>query len=349
LNINRNGVSTGEYLYYSATPWRKANPEAVYNQFTNPSPANSAFDRDRAIYLGWNLVTKTSTRSVQVLVDGDTIRNLNQTRLFNDDILGDASVAPFAGPAIDAESLLFEMRRLPLAVGYKTTLQTRPFLLGHGAPRPVDLAVTAVEPVQTVAGKFSCYKVVFAGLGQTFWFGVEGAHLLVKFQSGDVQAELVKTWGPTAFEDALSFFKAAGWHVERLAYSLQEGTGDASAPSAPGDVPNPNPDVHMRLWRIYTPPAEVEQAVQRACDDLVKKAPNEFVIRSNSMQKRVVGGHPSLSCIVDTVADGKVQSTTFYTFVGTDSLILQFQRYNLQDLGVFRWRFEQILDTIKLP
>src|ERR1035438_5402656 len=117
--------------------------------------------------------------------------------MHSDDLLGDLSAAPFAGPAIDAEPLVFRMRMLPLAAGYKTTLTTLPFLLGYGVPRPVELAVTAVETVQTVAGKFNCYKVPFAALGQTFWIGVDGARPLVKFQSGKVEAELVKMWKPS--------------------------------------------------------------------------------------------------------------------------------------------------------
>ena len=60
----------------------------------------------------------------------------------------------------------------------------------------MELAVTGIESVVTPAGKFNCYKVSFAAIGQTFWIGVEGARPLVKFQSGTVEAELVKVWGP---------------------------------------------------------------------------------------------------------------------------------------------------------
>ena len=128
------------------------------------------------------------------------------------------------------------MRVLPLAVGYKTTLTTLPFLIGYGVPRPVEMAVTGVEAVQTVAGKFNCYKVTFASLGQTFWIGVDGARPLVKFQSGNVEADLVKVWGPSVFEDAVAFLKKAGWTVSDVrTYNLnrgplEEGGAHASIP-----------------------------------------------------------------------------------------------------------------------
>src|ERR1051325_7007612 len=88
------------------------------------------------------------------------------------------------------------MRRLPLTVGYKTTL---PVTSNTVTPVRMELAVAGIEAVQTPAGKFNCYKVTFSSIGQTFWIGVEGIRPLVKFQSGDVVAELVHVWGSEDF------------------------------------------------------------------------------------------------------------------------------------------------------
>src|ERR1035441_8568891 len=60
LNIRRDGVFTGEYLYYSATPWRNT----VGDNERDPSRSRTPIDNAQAVYLGWKLVTKTSTRSV---------------------------------------------------------------------------------------------------------------------------------------------------------------------------------------------------------------------------------------------------------------------------------------------
>jgi len=357
LNIRRDGVFTGEYLYYSATPWRDTVAEYARDP-RNPQTANNAL----AIYLGWTLVTKNSTRSVTVKVDRDTMRRTpfnpndaqTQPLVESDDVLGDASAAPFAGPAIDTDALVFRMRVLPLAVGYKTTLSTLPFLLGHGVSQPVELAVAGVEAVQTVAGKFNCYKVVFASLGQTFWIGVDGARPLVKFQSGNVEAELVKVWGPSVFDDALAFLKTAGWSVASVITERQGRNGQATAPSpANGPFHRQSADISMR--RIYTPPAEMDQAMRETCSDRVKEMEgggsfSGVSIRPQSLQTHTLGGHPSVSCIID-YKSGQNSTADFYIWVRTESLILRFSlnTVNNQEMALFRWMFEPVLATIKLP
>ena len=198
LNIKRDGVFTGEYLHYSVDPpplsgfpGRPANPQAVI--------------------LRWDLTTASTLRSVQVEVDRDTLRPLGKPELHSNDDLGDPSVAPLSGPAIDIEQSVFLMRRLPLAPGFKANLNTQPFVLASKVKSPVALAVTGIESVQTVAGKFNCYKVSMPSIGQTFWIGVEGARPLVKFQAGNVEAELVKVWTTNVLQSVLAFATAAGW------------------------------------------------------------------------------------------------------------------------------------------
>jgi hypothetical protein len=329
LNIKRGGVFTGEYLYYSATPWRNTVEDQV-----KVSTDSGTLGHARDIYLCRKLVTKTSERTVRTLVDRDTMQRKERISLDSNDVLGDASAAPFAGPAIDAEPLVFQMRLLPLAVGYKTTLTTLPFLIGHGVPKAVELVVTAVEPVQTLAGKFNCYKVSLASLGQTFWIGVDGARPLVKFQSGNVEAELVKVWGPSVFDDALAFLKKAGWTVTEVRTAppfeteIERGTAHASAP---GGAPYGRQVVNVYMQRIYTPPADVEGAVRNSC--------SRNGAKPDSVQARTVAGHPSVTCL----ANG---NSNIDIWVATDSLILRFSATG--DIPTFRWIFEPILDTIDL-
>ena len=346
LNIKRDGAFTGEYLYYSATPWGNTIQDMVRNETRDARVVAGL----QTIYLASKLVTKTSSRTIETKVDRDSMRRMETTSLQSDDILGDQSAVPFAGPAIDAEPLVFRMRVLPLAVGYKTTLSTLPFLIGHGVARPVELAVTAVEPVQTVAGKFNCYKVSFASLGQTFWIGVDGARPLVKFQSGNVEAELVKVWGPSVFDDALAFLKTAGWSVmdvavnRSISYGEDNIEGGSAHASSPQDGPFGKFGTSIRMRRIYTPPAEMDQAAERSCSDRAKDLKGQ--IRPQSLQPRTVGGLQSASCTID-YASGENKNSDFYIFVRTESLILRFDPQ--QGTATFRWIFEPILDTIKLP
>jgi hypothetical protein len=328
LNIKRNGVFTGEYLYYAATPWR----DTVDDNFRTSSDPRVVAHANHT-YLSAKLLTNTSKRTISVLVDRDTLQRKESDDLATNDVLGDASAAPFAGPAIDAEPLVFRMRLLPLAVGYKTTLTTLPFLIGYGVAKPVELAVTAVEAVQTVAGKFNCYKISFASLGQTFWIGVDGARPLVKFQSGNVQAELVKVWGPSVVGDALAFLNKAGWGTTNIKMSPYFGnSGESESASArataPQGGPYGSPWVNVSIKRIYTPPADLEATVQKLCAD-AKVIP---------AQTRTVAGHPSVGC----------QGNGSYSiWVASDSLIIQFTGSG--DPQIFRWMFEPILDTIQLP
>jgi hypothetical protein len=330
LNIKRNGVFTGEYLYYSATPWRDTVYEA---QRTSSDPRVVAHANDT--YLTAKLLTSTSTRTIHVLVDCNTLQRKEPDNFSTNDVLGDASAAPFAGPAIDVEPLVFRMRLLPLAVGYRTTLTTLPFLIGFGIAKPVELAVAAVEPVQTIAGKFNCYKMSIAPLGQTFWIGVDGARPLVKFQSGNVQAELVKVWGPSVIGDSLAFLAKSGWAVTNILTSPTFGNGEPEAASAQAASPKEGPygsaSASVFIKRIYTPPADLEATVQKFCAD-AKAIP---------AQTRTVAGHPSIGCQRDS-------GNSYSIWVGSDSLILQFSGAGV-DTAIFRWMFEPILDTIQLP
>jgi len=319
LNIRRDGQFTGEYLYYAATPWRLTVGENERNA------DRSQYDRlSRTVYLSWELKTKTSDRAIVAAVDRTDMTPMDPDRFDTDDVLGDASAAPFAGPAIDAEPLVFRMRLLPLAAGYKTTMTTLPFLIGHGVPRSVELAVTGVEAVQTVAGKFNCYKVSLASLGQTFWIGVDGARPLVKFQSGNVEAELVHIWGPTVMDDAVAFLKKAGWTVSGPVLK-QFANDDAPAGAS---TPERAHSVDISLRRIYTPPAEIDGELRKACSGG----------RLESVQLQPAGDYPSIRCIM---------SGTFLAWVRTESLVLRFSISG--SVAVTRWMFEPLLDTIKLP
>ena len=205
LNIKRDGAFTGETLTYSADPWRNT---VVENMRTRPPDATYP----NSVFLRWELTTANSTRSIQVRVDRDTLRPLDrQPSLSSNDILGDTTATSLLGPAMDPEESLFIIRRLPLAVGYKTTI---PVTAGLPIPAQTELSVAGIESIQVPAGKFNCYKVSFAKINQTLWIAVDGARPLVKFQSGNVEAELAKTWGATnPLDSALAFVTAAGWFV----------------------------------------------------------------------------------------------------------------------------------------
>lgn len=207
LNIKRDGMATGETLYYSVEPSGQFQP----HQGTLRS----------------ELRTKNTTRSVTINVDRETLKPIRGPGLESNDDSGDPLADAFGGPAIDLEESVFLIRRMPLAAGFKTTLPTTSFTLGGKVPKQVELAVTGIEPVQVTAGKYNCYKVSVSPLGQTFWIGIDGSRPLVKFQSGKVEADLMKVWGPgTGVEAALAFLPTPAWQVQYAQTSGTTGSAD---------------------------------------------------------------------------------------------------------------------------
>jgi hypothetical protein len=328
LNIKRDGTFTGETLYYSIDP---------------------TFNTPHQSILKWELKTRNTTRSVTLTVDSDTLRGIGNgnPRLESNDELGDAAADPFGGPAIDVQQSVFLMRRLPLAVGYKTTLPTTSFTLGQKVPKQVELAVTGIEAVQVTAGKYNCYKVSIGSLGQTFWIAVDGARPLVKFQSGKVEADLVKTWGPGSGLDAVLVpLSALGWRVEP-SYYMVGSSGTVNVNSQRG-----NAFFQVRLTKVYTPAAEIAEALKQVIPDQVKRHQGtDFKVRPDSVQMRLVNGQQALSYIADVSENGPDRPKTIYyeVWIRTESTSLELFTNSQGDFAVQRWFFEPVVDAVHVP
>jgi len=151
-----------------------------------------------------------------------------------------------------------------------------------------------------------------------------------------------------AFDDALAFLKKAGWTVNDVHTNsphrgaIEEGGASASSPQG---GPYGWQGVSIWMRRIYTPPAEIDRELRKSCSNMATERQREP--RLDSVQVRTVNGHPLLSCFIDT-ADKKSGGSEFYIWVRTESLILRFTP-NLSNVPIFRWMFEPVLDTIKLP
>ena len=356
LNIKREGVATGEYLYYSADAWANTvdeNRRTAEAHFKTPYPP--------AIGFKWELKTKNSTRSILVWANRDTMRPVDDTvgqppnpDFSSNDDLGDTLATPFAGPATDVEQSVFLMRRLPLAVGFKTTL---PVTSNQFSPTQMQLSVTGIETVQTSAGKFNCYKVSFAGIGQTFWIGVEGARPLVKFRSGSVEAELVKVWGA---ENLLASLEAVVQAAGGKEFVRLTGPGNLVSAYFTGLYNRP---LHVTIHKIYTPPAEIAQALQRAmAEEIDEHAWNPdlaYKVRAGTLQTRSIGGQQALSCLLDH-QDGPltpmesskegVLRTTYAVWIGKENAIVElWGEVARSQVGTFRWRFDPIIDAVRIP
>jgi len=235
-------------------------------------------------------------------------------------------------------------------------LATQPFVLGESTSRQVELTVTGTESVQVVAGKFNCYKVSLGALGQTFWIGVDGARPLVKLQSGKVEAELVKVWGPSVFDSATAFLKTAGWIIR---FPSTNPGQDAEAGFDHPDYQN----VSVHLRETYTPPGDIAQALRQTMADKVEEIAKEGVareakVRPDSVQTRLIGGQQALICLIDyvdhSISDGNPLTREYYRYdawIRTESTAVEFQfsSSNRNTLALQRFVFEPVLATAKIP
>ena len=329
LNLKRDGVFTGEYLYYSVDPRPKR-------------PGRP--DTPQAVSLYWGLTAKNTNRSVEIDVDRDSLLPLGKPELHSNDDLGDPAAAAISGPAIDIEQSVFLMRRLPLAVGFKTTLNTQPFTLASKVKSPVEMVVTGIEAVQTTAGKFNCYKVAMRGIGQTFWIGVEGARPLVKFQAGNVEAELVKVWTTNVLESVLTFATAAGWKDNNTPSSswswMWRGAESNAVINNPDDR---SQGVTVTVRKLYSPKTEISQALQKEMASRTGTAR----VRPESVEAIEIGGQQALRCLVD--GEGR-SNTTYYVWIRTESTAVEIRAgLSSDEFAVFRWKFDRVLATVKVP
>jgi len=325
LNVKRDGMFTGETLYYSVDTSRPFQPQ---HQSTLRS----------------ELRTRNTTRSVRMPVDRETLKPMQGPNLESNDESGDPLADAFGGPAIDLEETVFVMRRLPLAAGFKTTLPTTSFTLGGKVPKQVELAVTGIEPVQVTAGKYNCYKVSVRSLGQTFWIGIDGARPLVKFQSGKVEADLVKVWGPgTGVEAALAFVPTPTWQVQNPYTSGTTGAADLLRQGAGA--------VHVRMTRVYTPPAEIAEAMRQVIPDEIKKHQGtDFKIREDSIKTEPINGQHAVRYIADGTEGNSVKTVYYYVWIQTESNLVEFSTSSRVDVfPVTRFWVEPLLETARIP
>ena len=330
LNIKRDGMFTGETLYYSVDP---------------------TFNTPHQSVLKWELKTRNTARSATLTVDSDTLQAIGNgfRRLESNDDFGDAAADPFGGPAIDLQQSVFLMRRLPLAVGYKTTMPTTSFTLGQKVPKQFELAVTGIEAVQVTAGKYNCYKVSVSPLGQTFWIAVDGSRPLVKFQSGKVEADLVKMWGPGSGLDAvLAPLGAVGWGRVGASYHMEGSSGTAYVNRG-----NTSAFFQVSMTKVYTPAAEIAEALQQVIPDQVKRHQgSDFKVRPDSVQTRLVNGQQTLSYIADISENGpdKRKPTYYEVWVRTESTSIEFFTNSANgEFAVLRWWFEPVIDAVHIP
>jgi uncharacterized protein DUF3108/tetratricopeptide repeat protein len=248
------------------------------------------------------------------------------------------------GTVYDNEEAVYVMRRLPLAVGYKTSLPI--FSAPGGACMTVKLEVTGIEDVQTPFGKVRSYKVRLDPMRQTFWFSADASRYLVKFDANAVYAELVAvrradSMTPSVVgDDKFSFTLPAGWLHARQ---------DAN-------VFLLDPEVQGSAWiwadaAKRTDKAEVAKALLADAEDKVKgrvQALKNYKVRQETWRALQINGQPAFTYMADYTETNKPMVEQI-TWVGSESATTLFiLRVEAAKFESFRKRIEPAIESMKV-
>jgi hypothetical protein len=258
-------------------------------------------------------------------------------------------ILTFDAPVFDNEEALFLFRRLPLAVGYKTTLTV---MSPGGIVVNLVLAVTAMEDVQVPAGKFHCFRVDLSNVNQTFWIAAEPSRPVVKFDA-EVVAELVSIrkvdrHSPVNYQDArvgISFTAPPGWMVRP-----EEATAKDETPLSMLD-PESKISLDILAKETRTAPSEITRELRATLDQRVERRSHnlkDYHVRPETVQIRQIAGNQALTCVTEFLR-GEEEMVEYLTWVRSENTNLLFSASGpASDLDDFRKRIDPIVETARV-
>jgi len=234
-------------------------------------------------------------------------------------------------PVYDNEQAIYLIRRLPLEVGYKTTL---PIMATFGGQRlDIPLTVLEKETLTVPAGEFECYKVdllIQNVVHQTMWFSTDDKHQPVKLNADGIVGELA------AIE-----MQAAGESVEytdsKFGFTLSAPTGwsfyqtDQNNPTESG-VHLIDPDAtainlldvdtleSLELNAGQTPREMLEPHLDKMAQHRA-----DFTIREDSWVEHTVGGRPAVSLTADFIDQQGNPKIGYITAVAGETTLTKFK------------------------
>lgn len=255
------------------------------------------------------------------------------------------------GPVFDNEQATELFRRLPLAVGYKTSLPIFT-TLGSGLIR-IDLEVPAKESVKTPAGTFECFQVKLKVLDQTFFIADTPQRQLVKFDAGGVTAELAKIYpaGPNGSTKGVELNGSGyrltlpeGWYAyspkplekskPRSAFLLEiDGSATAVITSAAPET----------LKERSSAKAWTETALEQ-----IKSGLQGFKLREPGIVEGTLAGHPSSRIVADYTDRGKAMVMIGANVLAENVGITIKASVPAAQFEAFEKRFEQVTGGLKI-
>jgi Protein of unknown function (DUF3108)/Tetratricopeptide repeat len=243
----------------------------------------------------------------------------------------------------DNEQCAQLFRRLPLAVGYKTTVPV--FASLSGVVIPLEIEVLGTEMVAVPAGKFDCFKLHLSIVDQTFFYSTDEHRYLVKFEAGGVTAELAQIdlaepGKPIPFDSKeFSLTLPSNW----FAY--------ATAPSKPDDLPttyllNLNNRITTTISGGSRAARPESSSLANWFDADVEKAKKEikgFVVREGSRKEIKIGGRSALSYVADFTSGDKKLSVYVVDVLGDQAAVAIKFRSEPAELDAYRATLDKVL------
>ncbi|HXP62234.1 MAG TPA: protein kinase, partial [Dongiaceae bacterium] len=252
------------------------------------------------------------------------------------------------GAVFDNTEVPHLIRRLPLAVGYRTTLRVL-LALGEGLITPISVAVTSRETITVAAGTFDCYRVELS-TRQTYWYAVNAQHFLVKFKTDGAVGELSavyqrKPGEPAEYRDAdlgfsLSapsewvFFRAEGGATSRATLMMVDAEAAAMSILRVRGLDS------LKTEATASPRDWAELEIQEYAKPL-----KDFQIRRDSWKERALAGTPGVSVIGDYL-EGIDEKVAYAVFVFGRTTAAEFALLiSAGDFETVKPKFEGVVDS----
>lgn len=257
----------------------------------------------------------------------------------------------FTPPAFDNEQGVELFRRLPLSVGYKSTLTIVTSLGGSKIKLPVSVPKT--ETITVPFGTFECYKLELSVVGQTFWISTDEHRYVVRFAAGGVTADLTKVWQANAEPDEkvsgedFSFTLPADWLAYQPSKTLKDEKGtevfllDPTA-AALGQI-------EVRPKSALTPEQRnsPEAWNESACNDFKNIFP-DFAIRESGFRDIEVDGKKATEVMADLTHKGERKTLYNVTVFSDDSAAALRLMAEGNKFDQLRKAFDEIVESFEL-
>jgi Protein of unknown function (DUF3108)/Tetratricopeptide repeat len=253
----------------------------------------------------------------------------------------------------DNEQAVYLIRRLPLEVGYKTTLPI--FVTFTGKRLDVPLEVLKKQTVKVPAGEFECFKVdlvIENVMHQTMWFSADANRYLVKLNAEGIIGELASVTKnvagePVEYHDQRLGFTLsvpAGWYVYEF------GEDKAGATKIYLIDPDGAAICVLNAGALELTQIDVTKPVREYAQDRVSRSQlrlKGYTVRPDSWVERSINGRSAVSYVADYMERGQAM-TEYRTYVLGEATLSRLRVFCEADrLDEVKPTIDQILSTFK--